>query len=314
MDAGRKYADEILKQIEEQISRDITSEYAEKEIKKYLNRHKADIKKMQQAVENGEVTRSEYYRWIDRVLLRGKEWNKVRDDIAKDYSRQMAEAIVAAGALISLVYVHSRNYTSYAIERTAKKIGLNISIERIKNIPKPILPKSSDPSKNRFWHRQHLQATIRKGMRKGESIDKIAKRVHRITGMDRIAATRAARTAVTSAESKARLDSMYDARAKGIYVQKRWYAVKDERTRTSHRILDGEIVELEQPFSNGLMRPGEPADDVDMSEVYNCRCALMYVANGIDAGSILESPKDMGRLEWIATEPKSKPMKKKWRE
>ena len=314
MDAGRKYADEILEQIEEQIGRDITSEYAEKEIKKYLNRHSAEIEKMQQAVNDGDITKQEYYQWIDRVLLRGKDWNKVRDDIAKDYSRQMAEALVAAGALIGMVYINSRNYTSYAIEKAVKKNGLNISIERIKNIPKPIMPKSPDPSKNRFWHRQHLQATIRHGMRKGESIDKIAKRVHRITGMDRVAATRTARTTVTSAESKAALDSMYDARSKGIYMQKRWYAVKDERTRTSHRILDGETVDLDKPFSNGLMRPGEPADGVDGSEIYNCRCRLLSVANGIDVGSISESPNNMGRLEWIAKKPKSKPMKKKWGE
>ena len=153
---------------------------------------------------------------------------------------------------------------------------------------------------------------IRNGMRKGESIDKIAKRVHRVTGMDRVAATRTARTAVTSAESRARLDSMYDAQKIGVFMMKRWYAVKDERTRTSHRILDGETVPLDQKFSNGLMRPADP--DGDPSEVYNCRCRLLGVADGIEVGEISTAPKNMGRLEWIMEKPKSKPMKKKWRD
>lgn len=312
MDAGRRYADEVLKRIEEQIGDGITSEYAEKKIKEYLNRHKADIEKMQQAVKDGEITRSEYYRWIDRVLLRGKEWNKVREDIAEDYTEQMARTIVGIGALIKLVYVYNRNYTSYTIEQAVRKIGKKIDIKRVKNNPKSILPKSGSASKNKFWHRQRLQMVIRNGMRKGESIDKIAKRVHRVTGMDRVAATRTARTAVTSAESRARIDSMYDAQKIGVHMMKRWYAVKDERTRTSHRILDGETVPLDQKFSNGLMRPADP--DGDPSEVYNCRCRLLGVADGIEVGEISTAPKNMGRLEWIMEKPKSKPMKKKWRD
>ena len=314
MDVGRKYADDVLRRIEEQIGKDITSEYAEKRIAEYLQKHKGEIEKMREALENGDISKSDYNQWVDRILLHGKEWNKVREDIANDYHNQMAESLAKAGALIGLIYLFNRNYTSYTIEKAVKKVGKTINIRRIKNIPRSIIPKSPNKKKNTFWHRQKLQYVIRQGMRKGESIDKIAKRVRKVTGMDRMAATRTARTAVTSAESKARMDSMYDAEAMGIPMLKRWYATKDERTRTSHRILDGETIPLDMPFSNGLMRPAEPNGNVNPAEIYNCRCKLMGVFDGIEVGEISDSPKDMGRLEWIAQKPKSKPMKIRWKD
>lgn len=42
------------------------------------------------------------------------------------------------------------------------------------------------------------------------------------------------------------------------------------RTRESHRRVDGEIRELDEKFSNGLMFPGDPNGSA--AEVVNCRC------------------------------------------
>ena len=44
----------------------------------------------------------------------------------------------------------------------------------------------------------------------------------------------------------------------------------------SHQKVDGEIRELDEPFSNGLMFPGDPAGGA--AEVVNCRCALLQRA------------------------------------
>jgi SPP1 gp7 family putative phage head morphogenesis protein len=306
MDKGHKYADKILEKIEKQIGRDITSKYAEDRIRRYLEKHKAEIDEMLERLDDGEITQREFGNWVDRTLLRGREWRKVRDDIADDYVKQMEEAIAKTGVLITAAYLYNRNYTSELIEKALATKGKVISIKRIKNITKPIIPKSPDPTKNKMWHRQKLQMAIRNGMKKGESIPKIAKRVQKVTGMDRKAAVRTARTAVTAAESKARLDSMFDAEAEGIYMTKRWYATKDSRTRTSHRIIDGEEVPIDQEFSNGLMYPADP--DGDPAEVYNCRCTLMGVPEGIDLLSLPQAPFGMGRLEWIGQKPRSKPL------
>lgn len=51
---------------------------------------------------------------------------------------------------------------------------------------------------------------------------------------------------------------------------KQWDATLDGRTRDSHRRVDGEIRELDEKFSNGLMFPGDPSGGA--AEVVNCRC------------------------------------------
>lgn len=51
---------------------------------------------------------------------------------------------------------------------------------------------------------------------------------------------------------------------------KQWDASLDARTRDSHARVDGEIRELDEKFSNGLMFPGDPNGAA--AEVVNCRC------------------------------------------
>ena len=60
------------------------------------------------------------------------------------------------------------------------------------------------------------------------------------------------------------------AKEKGADVVKQWDAALDGRTRESHRRGDGEIRELDEKFSNGLMFPGDPNGGA--AEVVNCRC------------------------------------------
>lgn len=50
-----------------------------------------------------------------------------------------------------------------------------------------------------------------------------------------------------------------------------WHAAHDSRTRKSHLKVDEEIVPIDQPFSNGLMYPGDKSGPVE--EWINCRCS-----------------------------------------
>jgi SPP1 gp7 family putative phage head morphogenesis protein len=57
-------------------------------------------------------------------------------------------------------------------------------------------------------------------------------------------------------------------------VKKRWIATTDARTRDSHAAVNGEVVALDQPFSNGLRYPHEEGAPVE--EVVNCRCTYEH--------------------------------------
>lgn len=65
-------------------------------------------------------------------------------------------------------------------------------------------------------------------------------------------------------------DAQQAAKKKGADVLKQWDAALDGRTRDSHARVDGEIRELDEKFSNGLMFPGDPNGGA--AEVVNCRC------------------------------------------
>lgn len=62
---------------------------------------------------------------------------------------------------------------------------------------------------------------------------------------------RTARTTLTGAENAGRVASYERARGMGIDVRKRWLATLDERTRASHRALDGEVADADGKFPNG---------------------------------------------------------------
>lgn len=79
-----------------------------------------------------------------------------------------------------------------------------------------------------------------------------------------------ARTEGHRVQQTSTADAQLAAKAKGADVLKQWDAALDGRTRDSHRRVDGEIRELDEKFSNGLMFPGDPNGGA--AEVVNCRC------------------------------------------
>lgn len=89
-------------------------------------------------------------------------------------------------------------------------------------------------------------------------------------------AMRVARTEGHGVQVQAAVDVQHKAKEKGADIVKQWDAALDGRTRDSHRRVDGEIRELDEKFSNGMMYPSDPAGGA--AEVVNCRCALLQRA------------------------------------
>lgn len=59
-------------------------------------------------------------------------------------------------------------------------------------------------------------------------------------------------------------------------LMKEWVATSDERTRMAHRLADGQIVPINEPFNVGmekLMYPGDPIGSA--ANVINCRCTMI---------------------------------------
>jgi len=119
--------------------------------------------------------------------------------------------------------------------------------------------------------RERIKEAIKEGLKEEEGIDQIAKRIEEVfTQRTKADTIRIARTEVLSASNEATLEA-YD--QSGIVERKEWLATRDARTRDTHLAVDGEVRELHEKFSNGLMYPGDPAGDAE--EVVNCRCTLI---------------------------------------
>lgn len=98
----------------------------------------------------------------------------------------------------------------------------------------------------------------------------IARNIGNVSGAPLSRAKTIARTEGHRIQQTSSRDAQYAAKAKGADVVKQWDAALDGRTRDSHRRVDGEIRELDEKFSNGLMFPGDPNGSA--AEVVNCRC------------------------------------------
>lgn len=132
--------------------------------------------------------------------------------------------------------------------------------------------KKVNVPKDERWNIKQLNSKLLAGIENGDSIQKIAQSLTVVIGNNMASATRNARTMVTGAENAGRKDSYDNLAEQGVVQKKVWIATADDRTRESHLELDGEEVDIDQPFSNGLMYPGDPAGDPE--EVYNCRCSM----------------------------------------
>lgn len=103
-------------------------------------------------------------------------------------------------------------------------------------------------------------------------------------------AMRIARTEGHGVQVQAAVDVQHKAKAAGADIVKQWDAALDGRTRDSHRMVDGEIRELDEKFSNNMMYPSDPAGGA--AEVVNCRCALLQRAKWALDDDELQTLKD----------------------
>lgn len=325
MDKGHKFTDKEIERLENSLKRHYgkTNKKVTEILSEYLKQYEDKIAEYEERVDSGEMTEQQYEDAVYMLITTGNEWAQTEDQILSEYVKADASAMEIVGASMMTIYLYNHLFKSGRMNSRARsyfpfKFELP-KVFRDKDNPFSIItdllngrvfkrmlpPPNPDKMKDRLWHRVKLNSVIRRGIKKGKSVTDIAVEVEKITGMDIKAAIRAARTACTYAENSAKLDAMIAFRDKyGIDVKKMWYATLDGRTRTQHREIHGEIRELEDKFSNGLLFPADP--NGAPSEVYNCRCTMLEIIEGIDT-SINDAPAGKSREEWINEKPVSKP-------
>lgn len=283
LDKGHEYADTELRKLEKKLEKEYTQALKdmEKKADAYFSRFKEQDAKQLALVQAGKITQDEYNKWRLNHMLTGERYNHFVDSLAHDLTHTNEIAMSMLNPTLASAWAENYNYGGYEI---AKGLNQNIAweladhdtVERlIKDNPK-LLPKPRvDIPKDKRWNQQKLKSALTQGIIQGESIKNISKRLQSVTDMSTSAAIRNARTATTGAENAGRMQSYEDAEELGIQMQKQWISTLDDRTRESHVLLDQEIVDTDEAFSNKLMYPGDPNGAPE--EVYNCRCTMIGV-------------------------------------
>jgi len=293
---SRKQDDEL-----EQLEERLTALYAnaENELRaKYTDFSDAfekDDKAKRDLVEQGKMSDDEYTAWRKTQILKSTQYTKAVESM----SNMLVETDVAAMAIVNgqlpQTVAQSYDYVQALGYEAAKESGLTAGTFQIYNAetvqalirdnPDLMPAPKIDIPLDKKWNKDRINREITQGILQGESIPDIATRLQAVTTMDRNAAIRNARTAMTGAENLGRYQSAEDLREQGIPVEEVWSATPDDRTRESHRLLDGTTRDESGYFGVGIIATplrfaGDPNGDPE--EVYNCRCRTGIVLQGID--------------------------------
>lgn len=292
MDTGQKLTEKSLRELEKRITEAYRDAYdgLNETIRDYFAKFADRDKAMKAQLDAGEITEEHYRQWRLAQIGRGERFEALRDHMAERATNANETAIAYINDATPGIYSLNRNFTAYTIEQVAGDVGFDLWDEQtVKRLiaeqpelmpyypPKRALKRGIDLA----YGKKQITASVTSSILQGKSIKHMADDLQsRIVTMSRDSAIRTARTAVTGAQNAGRLDSYFAAEKMGIKCRKKWLATLDSRTRHSHAMLDGEVVDNDKKFSNGCRFPGDPQGRPE--EIYNCRCTLVSAIEGID--------------------------------
>lgn len=130
--------------------------------------------------------------------------------------------------------------------------------------------------------KKSIRAELSRGISSGSTWNEMAVRISK--GMNSPFrksynnAIRIARTEGHRIQNEAALDGQHGAKKKGADIVKQWDATLDGRTRDDHRLADGQIREIDEPFDVGGEKMQAPGVGGSARNVCNCRCCLLQRA------------------------------------
>ena len=311
-DAAHLQTDKELAKLEKRIAK-IYKEAADdlqSTIDDYFAKFAKRDEKQKARLDAGEITEKEYKQWRLAQIGRGERFKALQSRVAERYTEANETAVRYVNDATPGIYSLNRNYSAYTIEKVAGNVGFDLWDERtvrrlIVDNPEvmPYYPPENALKRgiDLAYGKKQISASVTSSILQGKSIQNIAKDLQdRIPDMNKASAIRTARTAVTGAQNAGRMDSYVAAEKMGIKVRKEWLATIDGRTRHSHAILDGKVVDKDKKFENGCMFPGDP--NGPPCEVYNCRCTMIAAVDGVDTSDAKRRARDPETGESVLVE------------
>lgn len=133
--------------------------------------------------------------------------------------------------------------------------------------------------------REWFLKKIAEGVEEGKGANEIARWIMEDTDNIKFLKYQALRIVRTETVRATNAGALAAGETSPFVTEKEWISAHDGRTRHSHRRIDGQVAEFGEPFSNGLMQPGDPKGAAE--EVINCRCALAVRAKRDENGRLI---------------------------
>lgn len=312
----------------------------------YFKRYETKDKIKRDQLRRGIITKEEYVRWRTGQLLVGSRWEEMRNTLAQDYHHANLIANQAIIGGMPEIYALNHSYGTFLGEReslvdTSYTLYSRDTIEAILN-ETPLLPaarkhgaqfealtsieyampelgktaaKRIAEGRDVLWNVQEIQSVMMQGILQGLSIPSLANKLEDVTDRNHKAAIRNARTMATNVQNAGRQAAFERLKRKGIRMKKTWVATLDGRTRHEHRILNGQTVDIDEPFTVDGMEidfPGDPHAKARL--VYNCRCTMISQFEGFERDvNALRNDPDLGGMtyeEWVEAKATSDPIEK----
>lgn len=300
-DAGMRANDARLSDMEERL-KDLYTKSAD-ELKAQLDAYLEPFDEMDQDMAmraaTGQITEDEYIRWRENRILRTRQMQAQIESLTESITHVDEIAVQMINGELPEIYVNSYNFAGFRGEMFAQAAGYNYNTFAIYNADAlriiiaenpdliPWDPPSLNIPRDQRWNRSHIQNAIAQGILQGDGIREISNRLLPVVNMDRVAATRTARTAYTAVENEGRRDGTRRVIESGIPMVEPWLTHLDGRTRDTHILLNGTLPNSDGLYGEGVIAsghllrfPGDPQGDPE--QIYNCRCRAQSYLAGVD--------------------------------
>lgn len=311
-DKAHILTDKKLEQMEKQLSAIYST--AQKDIQKkadeYFDKFKKADEEKQKLVKQGKLTDEEYKTWRQNKIMYGKRFTAMKEDVAKQLLNVNQTATAYINGELPEIYTLNYNALATSVDGVGGYSFTLLDRDTVKHLAttdKSLLPfRELDPAKDIPWNMKKINSQVLQGIVQGDSIPNISKRIMNVQEMNRDASIRSARTIVTGAENKGRMDSYQRAQDDGIILQKEWLSSDQPgRTRDWHlpHSFESLVVDIDKPFVNGMgkiMFPGDPS--ADGANVYNCRCSMASVVKGFKKAQVEKAMQEIEQPAYTKAE------------
>ena len=234
-------------------------------------------------LESDEMTQSKIYQKRYQEAMKA-QINAALDELHKKSNQTIEEYLTRS-------YQHGYVGTMYTLHKQGMPILAPIDQRAVTRAVRTDSKLSGRLYGELGVDMQKLKKTIRReisiGISTGSDYNLIARQVQISSGIPLKRAKTIVRTEGHRIQQQSADDARNAAKGQGCQVVKQWDAVLDGNTRTDHRILDGQIREVGEPFEIDGKKAEYPGAFGRPEEDCNCRCVALTRAKwALDADEL----------------------------